>query len=189
MNLAWGDKRTRGFVTNVGLITSNGPYGNNVMACEWTHYISYSPGLITLAIRNHKATYKNIIASKEFGVNIASDKHATVSQIVGNNSGYDIDKIKVAEEIGLKFYKAKKIDTLMIEDTCMNAECKLVKTVNIGDHPLLIGEVVEIKSNENESPLLYYDTKYYKIGDHIEKPNKEYLEKIKTITEKYKREK
>ena len=41
------------------------------MAAEWTHHISYSPSLISVNIRGHDATAKNIEASKEFGVNIS----------------------------------------------------------------------------------------------------------------------
>ncbi|MDO8497570.1 MAG: flavin reductase family protein [bacterium] len=186
MNLAWGDEKTQSFTTNIGLITSNGPHGHNIMACEWTHYVSYAPALIVLAIRTHKATYKNIIASKEFGINIAAEEHSNISPVAGNNSGHDVDKIKVLEELGVNFYKAKKIDVLMIQGASMNAECKLIKTVDVGDHPLLIGEIVNI-SHEIKSPLLYHQTKYFKVGERIPKPPQEYLDKIKTLVEKYKR--
>jgi hypothetical protein len=39
MDLLWNDRRTRQFVTNVGLITSDGPLGTNIMAAEWTHLV------------------------------------------------------------------------------------------------------------------------------------------------------
>ncbi len=52
MNLPWGDEKSNKFVTNVGLITSNGPYGHNIMAAEWTHHISYNPGLIAVCIQD-----------------------------------------------------------------------------------------------------------------------------------------
>ena len=60
MDLPWGDERTKQFVTNVGLITSNGPYGDNVMAAEWAHHVSYEPGLIAVCINPKDATHKNI---------------------------------------------------------------------------------------------------------------------------------
>ena len=50
MDLPWGDEISNKFITNVGLITSDGPFGADVMACEWTHHISYSPGLIAVCI-------------------------------------------------------------------------------------------------------------------------------------------
>jgi flavin reductase (DIM6/NTAB) family NADH-FMN oxidoreductase RutF len=65
MDLPWNDRRTRQFLTNVRLITSDGPYGPNVMAAEWTHYISYSPGLIAVNIRGTDATPSKILGSLE----------------------------------------------------------------------------------------------------------------------------
>ena len=60
MELSWNDRRTRQFLTNVGLITTDGPYGPNVMAAEWTHHLSYSPSLIAINVRGNDATVKNI---------------------------------------------------------------------------------------------------------------------------------
>ena len=73
MELSWNDRRTRQFLTNVGLITTDGPYGPNVMAAEWTHHLSYSPSLIAINVRGDDATAENIDHSKEFGVNLAAD--------------------------------------------------------------------------------------------------------------------
>jgi hypothetical protein len=41
LDLPWNDERSNQFITNVGLITSDGPFRANVIDCEWTHYISY----------------------------------------------------------------------------------------------------------------------------------------------------
>ena len=41
------------FITNVGLITSTGPHGHNIMAAEWTFQISYDPGYISVFIFHH----------------------------------------------------------------------------------------------------------------------------------------
>ncbi len=57
MDLPYGDIKTWKFATNVGLITSNGPVGHNIMAAEWTHMVSYSPGLIAVSInKDNKET-------------------------------------------------------------------------------------------------------------------------------------
>ena len=92
MNIEWGDERLQ-VVTGVGLITSNGKHGNNIMAAEWTHHVSYDPGLIAVHIGNHKATAQNISETKEFGVSIASEKQNVISSIAGGQSGKDYDKI------------------------------------------------------------------------------------------------
>ena len=86
MDLPWGDERTKQFVTNVGLITSNGPYGHDIMACEWTHQVSYSPGLIAISIMENDTTYANIAKSKEFGVSLCADSQNVISSVSGGFS-------------------------------------------------------------------------------------------------------
>ncbi len=72
MELPWNDPRSNKFVTTVGLITSEDIDGHNIMACEWTHHISYNPGLIAVSLGRTKATVKNIRNSKEFGINLCA---------------------------------------------------------------------------------------------------------------------
>ncbi len=174
------------FVTNVGLITSNGPYGHNVMACEWTHYISYTPPLIAVCIRSTKTTFENIKASYEFGVNIASVDQNVLSSVAGNNHGRDVDKISLLKELGVVFYKAQIINTLMIKGATLNAECKVVKFIDIGDHPIFIGEIQNVKQVETE-PIIYYKGKYFRLGEQIHKPQQAKLEMIDELIKKYSR--
>ena len=101
MDLSWNDRRTRQFVTNVGLITSDGPPGPNIMAAEWTHHISYSPSLIAPNIRGHDATAQNIKESKEFGVNIAAENQNVICSMAGKYKGIHVDKISVLKEAGI----------------------------------------------------------------------------------------
>ena len=174
------------FITNVGLITTDGPYGPNVMACEWTHLVSYSPGLIVVCIRPHKATAQNIMKTKEFGVNICSVDQSVMSSVSGHYTGKEYNKIEALKELGFKFFSAKKIKTLMVEGSAANIECKLIKFVDIGDHPLFIGEMVDISINPKE-PLAYHQGEYWIMDKNVEKPSKEVREKIINIVEKHKK--
>ncbi|MGZ5548186.1 MAG: hypothetical protein ACXWFZ_09575 [Nitrososphaeraceae archaeon] len=42
------------------------------MACEWTHHLSYKPGLIAVSLGPTKPTAGNIRHNQEFGINIWS---------------------------------------------------------------------------------------------------------------------
>ena len=187
MDMNWGDEKSAKFITNVGLVTSNGKYGNNIMACEWTHHVSYSPGLIAVCLGLKKATVENIRESKEFGISIAATDQNILSSVAGGSSGKDVDKIKVLEELGYKFYKGKKINALMVKDSALNVECKLVKEITLGDHIMFVGEVVDALLSNGKEPLAYHDGKYWKITQTIEKPNEKEREKIKKIIEKHKK--
>ncbi len=184
MDLPWGDEKSVMFVTNVGLVTSKGPHGDNIMACEWTHHVSYSPGLIAISVGKGKATWENINSSKEFGVSLASIDQSVLASVSGGSTGKSVDKIAVLKDLGFEFYKAKKIKTLMVKDASVNIECKVVNIVDSGDHTLFIGEVLDAKKNEKE-PLVYHGLKYFKLGENISKPPQDKLDKIKKLVEKH----
>ncbi len=187
MDLAWDDRRTRQFVTNVGLITSNGPHGQNIMSAEWTHHISYSPSLIAVCLHAVDATAENIKKSKEFGVNLATENQNVIVSIAGGSSGKNVNKIAVLKELGIEFYKAKKIKALMIKGAAMNAGCKVIKAIPLGDHITFVGEVVEISADENIKPLIYHNGRYWKFGEQIIKPPQEVLDKIAKLVQRYKK--
>ncbi len=187
MNLSWDDRRTRQFATNIGLITSNGSHGNNIMSAEWTHHISYSPSLIAINIHGFDATADNIIETKEFGVNIAAENQNVLCSVAGGSSGKAVDKIKVLEELGMEFYPANKINVLMVKGTAMNAECKVLKYETVGDHIMFIGEVLEISADENIKPIAYHNGRFWKLGDNIPKPPQEVLDNIKKMVEKHRK--
>ena len=187
MNLQWNDRRTRQFITNVGLITSDGPFGPDVMAAEWTHHISYSLSLIAVNIRRQDATAHNIIESKEFGVNLAGEEQNVVASMCGRYSGRYVDKLAVLKGMDVKFYNGNKIKTLMVSDCAMNAECKLQKYEEIGDHIMFVGEVVEISADENVKPLIYHNGRYWALSESIDKPSSDLLTKVEKLAEQFKK--
>jgi flavin reductase (DIM6/NTAB) family NADH-FMN oxidoreductase RutF len=188
MDLLWNDRRTRQFVTNVGLITSDGSFGPNIMAAEWTHHISYSPSLIAANIRGHDATAQNIKESKEFGISIAAENQNVICSIAGKYKGIHVDKISIIKEAGIAaFYNAKSISSQvpMLVGAAMNAECKLVKQEELGDHIMFVGEVIEISADENIRPLLYHNGRYWKLGEAMIKPQPDLLDRIEEFAKKH----
>jgi flavin reductase (DIM6/NTAB) family NADH-FMN oxidoreductase RutF len=187
LDLPWNDERSNKFITNVGLITSDGPFGSNVMACEWTHHISYRPGLIAVCIHPDKATHENIKQTKEFGVNLSSTDQSILSSVAGGYSGSKYDKINALKEIGYEFYKAKRIGTVMIKGAAVNIECKLLKEIPLGDHDTFVGEVIEASNNSEKLPLAYHGGRYFIMETNVVKPSDEERQRIREILEKHKK--
>ena len=75
MELPWNDPRSNKFATTIGLITSSGSSGPNILACEWTHHLSYNPGLIAVSLGPTKTTARNIRHNQELGINICALDH------------------------------------------------------------------------------------------------------------------
>lgn len=185
-DIPWGSDEAKAFITNVGLITTTGKAGDNVMSAEWTHQISYSPGLIAVCVNKmNLATALNIKESKQFGVNMASTDQNVVASIAGNSHGNAVDKINVLKEMGFKFTKAKHIESPMVEGAVLQVECKLIREIDdIGSHTIFIGEALSVELNKTKQPLAYHKGKYFKLNEVIPKPQEAEVKKIKELVEK-----
>ncbi len=186
MDLPWNDPRSQKFVTTIGLITTEGTDGPNIMTCKWTHHISYNPGLIAISLGLKKATVKNIRNTKEFGINLCSMDQLVLSIIAGENSGSNYDKIGASKELGFEFYKANKIKALMVKGASLNIECKLFQEITFGDYIMFIGEAIDATHNPEKQPLVYHDGKYWSL-EPIIKPKLQERESIQKVIEKHKR--
>ena len=166
MNQRIAEKAQRYFATGISLVTSSGPYGQNVMAVEWTMQISYKPMLIAVFIHEKSATFENIKKTKEFGINVSSADQTMAVNIAGGYSRREIDKLKIKNSFEL--VASQKIKSPMIAGCLINAECKLVIMKKFGDHTMVVGKVVAISYNEAKKPLIYHSGRYFRIGSTIE---------------------
>ena len=186
MKLPWNDPRSNKFATSIGIITSNGPNGHNIMACEWTHHLSYDPGLVAISIGPTKTTVENIRTSKEFGVNLCASDQSILSSVAGGYSGSRYDKINALKELGFQFYDASKIKTVMVKGASLNMECKLFQEITFGDHIMFIGEALNAIHNPEKQSLIYHEGKYWSLQPST-KISQEEREKIRKVVEKYRK--
>lgn len=195
MDLGWGNAHASKWATNVGLITSDGPCGPNIAAVEWTYYVSYSPALISIHLggttknASGKATLDNIRATKEFGVSLAASDQNAISSIAGGSSGKEVDKIGLLREFGAKFTEGKQAKVLLLDGAASTAECRVKEITDVGDHVMILGEVLEMESHEEKQPLIYSFGKYYGLGGKIGKPEQAILDRIAALKEKYAKKK
>ena len=140
------NKAERYFTTGLSMITSIGVNGPNIMTAEWTMQISYQPVLIAVFIHKGSETLKNIEKTKEFGVNVASQEQTSEVSVAGGYSGTELDKLKIKNIF--KISKPRKIKTPMIAGCIINAECRLVKKEQFGDHFMVVGRIIHIRHDD-----------------------------------------
>ncbi len=153
--MASGDLREafRKFTTTVGFITTHGPRGPNVMAAEWTYHVSYRPFLVSVHIASDSATHEAIIETGEFGVNLTADDQVLAMGFAGHFSKHEIDKL--SSEV-FETYPAKRIKAPMIKGCLLNAECRLVQRIPMGDHTAFVGEVIEFSVDGSKGPVVLH---------------------------------
>ncbi len=156
----------RYFATGVSLITSSGPYGQNVMAAEWTIQISYKPMLMAIFIHENTVTFQNIKKTKEFGINVSSEEQTMAVNIAGGYSKKEIDKLKIKNSFNI--IPSRKINSPMICGCIINAECQVITMKKLGDHTMIVGKVTAISYDKSKRPLVYHTGRYFRIGQIIE---------------------
>jgi flavin reductase (DIM6/NTAB) family NADH-FMN oxidoreductase RutF len=152
------DNVHRYFATTVGMITTEGKHGRNVMAAEWTMQVSYEPMLIVIFIHD-SPTLWNIRDSGTFGVNIASDDQAELVNIAGGYSGTEVDKLGIP--CTFETYGGKLVP--LIKGCALNAECRVRSIQELGDHVMVVGETETATFDDKKSPLVYTRGNYRRI--------------------------
>ena len=136
-----------------------------------------NPAIIGIALR--KATYTHGLISKtmEFSVNFPTVDIMDKVDLIGTISGRDgLDKFA---EYDLTALKSDEVVPPIVEECPVNLECKALSITPVGDHDLILGEVVAMhvdadKLGENQKVLiekvngfLYAEWEYYKFGEKI----------------------
>ena len=110
----------------------------NFMTAAWCGVASSSPPAISVGIRRARYTYEGIEANGTFSINVPSTDQVKVVDYCGIYSGHKRDK----SEIFTVTYGSLKTAPL-IEECPVNLECRVIESVDLKSHILVIGEIVE----------------------------------------------
>jgi flavin reductase (DIM6/NTAB) family NADH-FMN oxidoreductase RutF len=119
--------------------------GPNMMAAAWGGICCSRPPSLCVALRSATQSHGNIVARKAFTISIPSEAYVTEADYVGLISGRDVDKFA---ETGLTPVKAEFVDAPYVGEYPVVIECALTQTVELGLHTLFVGEVRDVKAEE-----------------------------------------
>ena len=118
----------------------------NMMTASWVGICCSDPPSVTISLRRTRHSYGNIIASGAYTVNIPSEAYAKETAFFGSVSGRDVDKLLAT---GLTAVKSDLVNAPYLAEFPLVIECRLVETVDVGSHTMLIGEIVDVKADED----------------------------------------
>jgi flavin reductase (DIM6/NTAB) family NADH-FMN oxidoreductase RutF len=118
----------------------------NAMTAAWGGICCSKPPCVSVSLRKATYSYDNLVERKAFTVNIASENYVKESDYFGIASGRNKDKFAAT---GLSPVKSDLVDAPFIEEFPFALECKLLHTIEIGLHVQFIGEIIDIKADED----------------------------------------
>lgn len=114
---------------------------------NWASQVSFDPPMIMVAVGQKSDLNETIDYSERFTLHLLDKEN---SQMV-ENFGSDSD-IKDGRINGHPF--SKKDHQVILNDTAGYIECKVKKSMNIGDHTIYFGEVVSAEMQKGEADLI-----------------------------------
>jgi flavin reductase (DIM6/NTAB) family NADH-FMN oxidoreductase RutF len=118
----------------------------NAMVVAWGGICSSAPPSVAVSVRHAPHTHAGIAARKAFTVSVPSEAHLAEADLFGIASGRDLDKF---EATGLTPVRAEHVDAPYVGEFPLVLECRLIATVELGSHTQFVGEIVDVKVNED----------------------------------------
>jgi len=118
----------------------------NAMTAAWAGICCSLPPCIAVSLRKATYTYGNIMARKAFTVSVPSEDHVIQADYLGMASGKDVDKFAAC---GLTPVKSEVVDAPYVEECPLVLECMLVQSMEIGLHTQFIGEILDVKADDD----------------------------------------
>lgn len=158
------------------MVSAGDRAGNqNIITIAWTGTVCTNPAMLYISVRPERYSYGMIQDTKEFVVNLTTEKLAYAADWCGVKSGRDVDKWK---ETGLTPGKAEKLKYApLIEESPVNIECKVTEIKELGSHHMFLAEVQAVRVDSayltesgkfelNKSGLIAYSHgTYLKLGE------------------------
>ncbi|MDD1752471.1 MAG: flavin reductase family protein [Methanotrichaceae archaeon] len=150
----------------------------NAMTAAWAGICCSAPPCVGVSLRKATHTYSNIMEKKAFTVNVPSENFVKEADYFGIASGKEIDKFSRTK---LTPVKSDLVDAPYIREFPLVLECKLLQSFEIGLHTQFIGEILDVKVEEdmlgeNElpdiekiKPILFTpeSRKYFGVGRYL----------------------
>ncbi len=131
-------------VVLVSCVDSKGK--RNIITLAWSMPVSFTPPMVAISVGFQRESYRMIMESGEFVINIPSSELVKEVLLCGTISGRNFDKFR---EAGLTAASAKKVRAPIITECLAHLECKVEKTIEAGDHMVFIGRVLEAYAEKN----------------------------------------
>ena len=118
----------------------------NFMTAAWSGIACSNPPMLTVALQHHRYTLKGIKENGTFSVNVPSSDLVKETDYCGIVSGQKEDKVKAC---GFTVFYGPLKTAPMIEQCPVNLECRVMHTLYLGSHALVVGQIEEVHVSED----------------------------------------
>ncbi len=121
----------------------------NAFTATWFTQVSFTPPLVALGVKKDSHSFAMIQRSKVFSINILGKEQKPLAEHFVKPASVVGEKLKtIAHHVG-------KTGSPILDEAIAYVECEVREIANsLGDHALIIGEVVEAGVRSKDAPAL-----------------------------------
>ncbi|MGE4194834.1 MAG: flavin reductase family protein [Pseudodesulfovibrio sp.] len=119
----------------------------NAMIAAWGGICGSDPACLTVSVRPGRHTFAGIMKHRAFTVSVCPAPLAAEADYLGMVSGKKTDKFA---DTGLTPVKSDCVNAPYVDEFPLIIECELRETVDLGVHVMFVGEIRDVKCDEDK---------------------------------------
>ena len=149
---------------------------DNIITVAWAGTVCTNPPMVSISVRPERYSYKMLMDTREFVINLTTEKLAFATDYCGVKSGRDVDKFK---ELRLTREKASHVGVPMIGESPVSIECRVREIQEYGSHSVFTADVLAVHVDTaymdekgkfdlaSANPIVYSHGEYYGLGKKL----------------------
>lgn len=149
---------------------------DNLITLAWAGTICTNPPMVSISVRPDRYSYHMICETKEFVINLTTEKLAYATDYCGVKSGRDVDKFK---EMHLTREEASYVGAPLVKESPVSIECRVREMKEYGSHSVFTADVLAVHVDDEymdekgkfelskAHPIVYSHGAYYGLGKQI----------------------
>jgi flavin reductase (DIM6/NTAB) family NADH-FMN oxidoreductase RutF len=146
----------------------------NIITVAWTGTVCTNPAMVYISVRPERYSYEMIMETREFVINLGTQKLVKAVDYCGVKSGRMVDKFK---EMKLTPGPSNNIKAPIIMESPVNIECQVTEILPLGSHHMFLAKVVGVHVDseflnekgkfelEKANPIVYSHGEYLGLGE------------------------
>ena len=149
----------RAWTTGVAIVTAAHAGQKHGMTVSSFTSISLDPPLIVISLSIGSHTHELVRLAGTFGVTILAASQQALSERFAGRQPADVDRLD-----GLQT-ETYVTGAPFIKGGLAFLDCKVTQTIDAGMNTLFIAEVVAVRGDDHDAPLVYHDRAYRRLQE------------------------
>ena len=149
---------------------------DNIITVAWAGTVCTNPPMVSISVRPERYSYQMLLDTREFVINLTTEKLAFATDYCGVRSGRDEDKFA---SLGLHWEKASRVKAPLLAEAPVNIECRTEHVLELGSHHMFVARVLAVHVDERlldekgklhlekSRPIVYSHGEYYGLGEML----------------------